>query len=216
MIDRKIFFDNVRHQPFPGALSATQVGGCNAILDEAERRKFDLRWTAYCLATTYHETDKTMLPIAEYGRGKGRAYGEAINGRVYYGRGYVQLTWIKNYETMGKIIGFDLIGNPELALDPLIASRVMFEGMIRGSFTGKKLVDYFNDGLTDWVNARKIINGLDKAETIASYARQFHGALIRANGPVSQPLPDVPKPAQPPAPEPGFWTKFGALFKPKV
>lgn len=216
MSNRKIFFDNVRHQPFPGAISATQVSGCNAILDEAERRKFDLRWTAYCLATAYHETAKTMLPIAEYGRGKGRAYAEAINGRVYYGRGYVQLTWIKNYETMGKIIGFDLIANPELALDPLIASRVMFEGMIRGSFTSKKLVDYFNDGLTDWVNARKIINGLDKAEMIASYARQFHGALIRAHGPVPQPLPDVPPVIAKPQPSKGWLSALLSIFTRKA
>jgi putative chitinase len=131
--------------PFPGAISQTQVGGCNALLDEAERRGFDSRWTAYCLATAYHETAHTMLPIAEYGRGRGKAYGEPINGKVYYGRGYVQLTWIKNYETMGKLLKADLVGNPELALDPKIAAQVMFEGMIRGSFTGKRLSDFFND-----------------------------------------------------------------------
>jgi putative chitinase len=101
MINRAIFFDNVRKLPFPGSISQTQVAGCNALLDEAERRGFDFRWTAYCLATAYHETAHTMLPIAEYGRGKGKAYGEPINGKVYYGRGYVQLTWIKNYEKMG-------------------------------------------------------------------------------------------------------------------
>lgn len=228
MIDRKIFFDQIRHQPFPGAISATQVGGCNAILDEAEKRKFDLRWTAYCLATAYHETAKTMLPIAEYGRGKGRAYAEPINGRVYYGRGYVQLTWIKNYEAMGKILKVDLVTDPELALNPKIASGIMFEGMIRGTFTSKKLSDYFNDKLTDWVNARKIINGLDKAETIASYARQFHGALIRANVdvvstgdhsppiivPKTLPPPDVP-PVKP-KPSTGWLAALLNIFKRKA
>jgi putative chitinase len=199
MTNRAIFFDQVRKLPFPGAISQTQVGGCNAILDEAERREFDFRWTAYCLATAYHETAHTMLPIAEYGRGKGKAYGELINGKVYYGRGYVQLTWIKNYEKMGALLKVDLVGNPELAMDPKIAAQVMFEGMIRGSFTGKRLSDFFNEAITDFSNARKIINGLDRAEQIASYARQFHGALILANAPVKQPIPDAPAPIKPPA-----------------
>jgi hypothetical protein len=129
----------------------------------------------------------------------GLTYGEPINGKVYYGRGYVQLTWIKNYEKMGALLKADLVGNPELALDPKIAAQVMFEGMIRGSFTGKRLADFFNDAKTDWPNARKIINGLDRAEMIASYARQFHGALIAASAPVKQPVPDVPAPIKPPA-----------------
>ena len=214
-MNRALFFDNVRKMPFPGTISQSQVAGCLAILDEAEKRKTEFRYLAYMLATAYHETAHTMQPIAEYGRGKGRAYAEVINGRVYYGRGYVQLTWIKNYETMGKLLKIDLVGNPELALNPGVAAQIMFEGMVRGSFTGKRLTDFFNDTKTDWVNARKIINGLDRAEMIASYARQFHGALIAANATASIPLPpDIPKP--PPKSEPGFWSKFGALFKPKV
>jgi hypothetical protein len=80
-----------------------------------------------------------------------------------------------------------------------VDAQVMFEGMIRGSFTGKRLSDFFNDAKTDWPNARKIINGLDRAEMIASYARQFHGALIAASAPVKQPVPDVPAPIKPPA-----------------
>jgi hypothetical protein len=131
MIDRAIFFDQVRKLPFPGAISQTQVAGCNALLDEAERRGFDFRWTAYCLATAYHETAHTMLPIAEYGRGKGKAYGEPINGKTYYGRGYVQLTWIKNYEKMGALLKADLVGNPELAMDPKIAAQVMVPAPIK-------------------------------------------------------------------------------------
>jgi hypothetical protein len=213
MIDRKVFFDHIRKMPFPGNISAAQVGGCNVILDEAEKRKFDPRWTAYCLATAFHETAHTMLPIAEYGRGKGKAYGEPINGKVYYGRGYVQLTWIKNYETIGKLLKVDLVGNPELALDARLATGIMFEGMIRGSFTGKRLSDFFNDAKTDWSNARKIINGLDRASMIAGYARQFHGALIAANAPVAQPIPDAPAPKPKPAtPKSGNVAGAGAVI----
>jgi hypothetical protein len=53
----------------------------------------------------------------------------------------------------------------------------MFEGMERGSFTGKKLADYFNDKNTDPVGARKIINGTDRAGTIAGIATDYDNAL---------------------------------------
>jgi hypothetical protein len=49
--------------------------------------------------------------------------------------------------------------------------------MTKGLFTGKKLNDYINNTKTDYVNARKIINGLDRANLIASYAKVFETAL---------------------------------------
>ncbi len=38
-----------------------------------------------------------MQPIEEYGRGKGRKYGAPAGpyGKIYFGRGYVQLTWLE-------------------------------------------------------------------------------------------------------------------------
>ena len=75
-MNRKAFFDGVRAKLFLGTLSQYQVDGMNAILDEWERRKLtDLRWLAYMLATVKWETAHTMQPIAEYGRGRGYAYG---------------------------------------------------------------------------------------------------------------------------------------------
>jgi hypothetical protein len=52
------------------------------------------------------------------------------------------------------------------------------------------LGDYFNDKVTDWVNARRIINGTDKAAVIASYAKDdlrghAEGGLITPTGPVT-------------------------------
>lgn len=205
-MNRKAFFDKVRHQPFPGSLAAQAVQGMDAILNEWERRGLtDLRWLAYMLATTFHETARTMQPIAEYGRGRGKKYGtpDPVTGQTYYGRGFVQLTWIDNYRKMGELLGADLVNHPDKAMELHIAAAIMFEGMIRGSFTGKKLADYFDGSHTDWTNARKIINGLDKAETIAAYARQFHGALIvaqEAPSDVVSPRPDIPKPINLPAP----------------
>lgn len=209
MIDRKAFFDAVRKTPFPGRLTAEQVAGMEAILGEWERRDLtDLRHLAYMLATIYHETARTMQPIAEYGKGKGRKYGVPAGPyrHVYYGRGFVQLTWLANYEKAGKALGVDLVRYPERALEPTIAANIMFRGMMEGWFTGKKLSDYLNTK-TDWANARRIINGTDKAETIAGYARTFHGALVGAfrDAPVTPHQPDDPGPVAPPEKPRTFW-----------
>lgn len=181
MINRDRFFPAVRAGVFGGNLTQGQVDGLNAILDgwEAKQELTDLRWLGYMLATTKHETDSTMQPIEEYGHGAGRAYGvpDPQTGKIYYGRGYVQLTWKTNYEKMRAITGADLVNHPEHALDPIIAAIIMFEGMERGLFTGVGLSHYFNAERTDWVNARRIINGTDRAEHIAAIARAFFSAL---------------------------------------
>ena len=44
-------------------------------------------------------------------------------------------------------------------------------------FTGNKLVDYFKGPKADWVNARRIVNGLDRADAIAGYSRAYYAAL---------------------------------------
>ena len=131
-----------------------------------------------------------MQPIEEYGKGRGRRYGQHmdIDGsrykglpHIYYGRGYVQLTWLSNYKIMGKLLGVDLVNQPELALDHKIAADIMVVGMTQGKFTGKKLSDYISRGVrAEFVNARRIINGTDKANLIADYAVKFMNALLNS------------------------------------
>ena len=180
MIDRGKFFSLVREKPFNGTLTQGQVNGINAVLDTSEARPPQLMsFLAYELGTVYHETAMTMLPIAEYGHGAGRSYGhpDLQTRQVYYGRGYVQLTWKYNYVAMGKLLDVDLVNHPDLALEPDIAAKIMFEGMEKGIFTGRKLADYFTAEKSDWINARRIINGLDCASAIATYAQEFNEAL---------------------------------------
>ena len=180
--DRNLFFDAVRSPVFHG-LADAQVVGCEAILAEAEHRQItDLRFVAYMLATTFWETARTMQPVREIGQGRGHAYGIAdpVTHQVYYGRGLVQLTWKTNYAKMSAVCGVDLVADPDRALQLDVAVKILFEGMLRGLFTGKKLGDAFNADLTDWVGARRIINGTDQAHTIAVVAQQFSTALRTA------------------------------------
>lgn len=183
MVDKRFFYQRIRDVKLFDKLSQAQVQSIDTILNEWDKLcDNDLRRLAYMLATVYHETARTMLPIEEYGKGKGRPYGNPVNGKTYYGRGYVQLTWKSNYDRMGKLLGVDLTANPDLALNTEVATKIMFEGMLkkdsfRGDFTGKCLEDYFNGAKEDWVNARRIINGLDKAETIAGYGKKFYQCL---------------------------------------
>src|SRR5262245_16389883 len=121
-MNRDAFFAAVRHAPFDGHLAQLQVDGMNAILDEWERRRLgDRRWLAYVLATVFHETARTMQPIREFARGRGKRY-----GTIYYGRGFVQLTWEANYRKASAVVGIDLVAEPDRALELPIAAAILF------------------------------------------------------------------------------------------
>jgi hypothetical protein len=186
--DRKTYFDAVRKSIFDGEMSQEQVDGQEFLLKAWEEHAGwpDLRWLAYMLATTVHETAATMCPIEEYGKGSGHDYGkpDPETGQAYYGRGFVQLTWRDNYARATKELCLgpdqDLEWNAACALDPAIAARIMGQGMVNGWFTGKKLPTYFNDTTNDPVGARQIINPDDKGELIAGYYEDFLEALEAA------------------------------------
>lgn len=197
--DRPAFFTATRAHF--GALKQDQVDGFNAVIDTFEKSGgSDPRHLAYMLATCWHETACTMQPIREYGRGAGRKYGRPVNGKVYYGRGFVQLTWDYNYRKAGEKLGVDLLGNPDKALDLAIAGQILHRGMIEGWFTGKRLSQYFSARTDDPVGARRIINGTDKAALIAGHHRAFMAALRAAL--ISAPSKETPKITAPPPPPP--------------
>lgn len=182
MIDRKKFFDGIRSGPFDGKLTTGQVSGTAAILDEWDRRQFtDLRWLGDMLGTVFWECDRTMQPIKEGGSLK---YLKSKKYWPWYGRGYVQLTWQANYQKFRdrvlKLFGVDIVANADLAMRADVAAFIMFEGMINGEFTGRKLADYFNVDKSDWIGARKIINGNDHAIDIAGISKQFYADLVAA------------------------------------
>lgn len=181
------FFALLKQSPGWGpSLSQAEVDGCNRIMAACAEAGLGVGHTAYVLATDFHETAGTMTPIREYGRGKGRPYGVPgrHGGQIPYGRGDVQLTWASNYERADKELGLGgrLLADYDLALDPQISARIIVRGMAQGWFTGKKLADYIPPGQAgnydQFIAARAIVNGSDKAALIAGYAVGAQAGLV--------------------------------------
>ena len=195
--------------------------GDTRLLIEAGRERGLLRnQMAYVLATAYHETAHTMKPINEMG---GDKYLRSKKYWPYIGRGYVQITWKVNYEKAGKVLGVDFVSKPELLLKAEYAAPIIIAGMVEGWFTGKKLSDYITLQKSDFKGARRIVNGTDKADLIAGYAREYDKALLAEGYGVDQVIeakPDdvLPEPVveKPVAKTTRFWTWLTAAALPAV
>jgi putative chitinase len=217
MIDRDTFFNSVRSSLFGGNLSQAQVDGMNYLLEvwewgfEAANPRDGNRWLAYCMATVFHETGKKMTPVAENG---GKPYGNppgkywtptGTYNQIYYGRGHVQLTWDYNYQKgqdqLKKNYGLvvPLYQYPDKMLEDQPSALVLYDGMTIGWFTGVGLPKYFNSTTEDPVNARRVVNGTDQAQTIDGYYTNFKAAITTAPDPQPEPAPS-PEPEPAPAP----------------
>jgi len=190
-MDKKLFFDLVRSL-WGGKLSEEVVASLDRFMGVVDKR-LPRPYVAYGLATAFHETAHTMMPVTEYGPksyfdkyNAGTKLGKQLgntkpgDGYKYRGRGFVQLTGRRNYTFAGQKLGVDLVNQPELACDWDVARKITRLGMLEGWFTGKKSADYLDGKVPDYKNARRIINGTDKADTIAKYAVQFEKALKEA------------------------------------
>jgi hypothetical protein len=182
------------------SLPSGPKAGLIQILDSlaADPTITDLRWAAYMLATIKHECADVWHPIEEFGKGKGRPYGVPVTmtdatghqfTNVYYGRGYVQLTWKANYQALGHDLGIgdDLMLHPEKALASDLAYQIMSYGMRMGSFTGRKLGTFIAGPTCNYDDAREIINGHDCSHTIAGYAQTIEKLLRSASVPAVGP-----------------------------
>lgn len=171
----KVFYDHIREKLFHGKLTEKQVSGIDALFKGQEKHQLLPSQFAYLLATVYHETATTMNPVKERG---GEAYLKRKVYYPYYGRDLVQTTWRVNYMKVKTFSGIDVVTNPDLIADPDLAVDVAFTFMRKGWYTGKKLADYITNVKTDYLNARRIINGIDQAELIKGYAEQFYAGLV--------------------------------------
>jgi hypothetical protein len=183
MMTSQSFFAEARK--LTGALSQSQVDGFNILLDATSA--LNARHRAYVMATAWHETARTMQPIPERGSkayfskydastALGRRLGNSLPGDGYRfrGRGFVQITGRRNYNRASRVTGVDLLANPDLAMDSVIAAKIIVSGMTEGWFTGKKLADY-----ADYLDMRRVVNGRDRAALIAGYAQHFEAALTK-------------------------------------
>lgn len=162
------------------------LGDTRRIIKAARDRGVLRNQLAYILATAYHESAHTMRPVREtlatndkqaiarldsaFAKGQLKWVKTPYWRDGWFGRGYVQITHKANYDKFG-------ITKSE-ALDTDIAIRVLLDGMIKGMFTGKKLSDYITLSKSDFVGARRIVNGTDRAKDIAALAKQYDAALL--------------------------------------
>lgn len=201
-MDRAKFYASLR--PAFGALTTGNVVGFELFINEAERRKMELNKFAYCLATTWWETAKTMQPVIEaywiypHDRFKHDAYlrthRPSSRYYPYFGRSYPQWTWERNYrlatdrwnERYWKAgeARVDFVKRPDDILDPKYGIPLFFDGMEEGWFTSKDLADYIDDvdesdaeDLREFTAARRVVNGTDKAAEIGRLALVFEHAL---------------------------------------
>lgn len=110
---------------------------------------------------------------------------EPNDGWDYRGRGFVQLTGKANYAKFSPLVAYDLVETPDFAKSIEPAARILVIGMMKGMFTGKPLGSYINATLSDFFNARSVVNG-DKTRLegkvtvgtkIANVAQKFLDAL---------------------------------------
>lgn len=192
--------------PPPGSVSstggaATGVGNfaggdqavtAQAIVGECLRQGVtDPAQIAYILATAQHESGMGQF-MEEF------ASGQAYEGRRdlgntqpgdgvrFKGRGYVQITGRRNYTLYSQLTGQDLVGNPARAADPDVALFTLVHGMTTGQFTGARLDLYVGGNRQDFFNARRTVNGTDRASLISGYAEtwlpQVPGFIEAAGG----------------------------------
>lgn len=204
-MDRSAFYKYLRNN-LTLSLSQMQVEGFEACLDEASRLSVSKEHLASILAEAWHETGGRMEPIIEnlnysaeritqvwpsrfptlssakpyahnpqslankvYG---GRMGNNTVNdGWMYRGRGLAQITGKTNYAKFG------IADDPGKAGDLDTAVHILFDGMIHGKFTGKKVSDYTYPA--QYAASRAIINGDVKANgpKIAKYGKIFQEAL---------------------------------------
>lgn len=213
-------------------------GDTALIVDECKKRGVLRNQCAYVLATAALETGYTMRPIKERG---GNAYFKKMydkdgsrphiakqlgntqkgDGVKFHGRGYVQLTGRNNYKRAADEFGVDFVARPDDVMRSEYAPAILITGMLEGWFTGKKLSHYITLQKSDFVGARRIINGTDRKHEIAAIAQDYDSALKEAGYGLTVPKPkarpvveDVQPPlsAPPPPKTQSFWIKLAALL----
>ena len=186
-VNYDIFFKEYRIN-FGSIKDVQTVTNLKLIIDTSEIYGASTNQLAYILATAYHETAHDFFPRYEFGKLEYFVRRYWLNSKVakmlgnesaeeafkYRGRGLVQVTGETNYEKFG------IADNPDKALEIGTAIEIIYKGMLGGIFTGAKLSRYVSTNSFNFVEARRVINGTDKAQLIAEYAEKFLIMLHRS------------------------------------
>jgi hypothetical protein len=231
-MDYKKFFDALRAAGI--GLTEANVAVFQRIINYCAKHGCNLQITAYDTATAYWESGRTCQPVEEgyYLGSKAKAFQRKLRYYPYFGRGLVQTTHRENYIKAALLLGLPsqtFIENPDLLLEWEYALPLLVVAMDEGLYTGKEVDDYIDDidepdaeDRREFVNARRVVNGTDKAGQIADIALKLEKAL-KAGGYVptgdENPLAPVPETAtnrpsvEAPAAPAGFWTRLLAIVK---
>jgi hypothetical protein len=158
---------------------ANRATSVAALSEAARARQLTRAQIAYVLATAEHESDSfnTLEEYASGDRYEGRTdlgNSQPGDGRRFKGRGYVQLTGRRNYASYAAITDLELARLPIILMNwPALSVFVMIDGMLRGTYTGRRLDEFVNSGRQDFFNARQVINGHDRADKIAAQATDW-------------------------------------------
>ena len=179
-INRKKVFEIFREQM--RKLNKNQVVRIDALIDALDERNLPAEFKAYILATAFYETDG-FRSLIEYASGKAYEGRKDLgnthrgDGQRFKGRGYVQITGRRNYADWAKRLGVNILGNPSLVTNLKYATTIIIDGMLEGTFTGKSLKNFFTADKKDWIQARRVVNGLDRAGIIATYAKKIYDVM---------------------------------------
>jgi hypothetical protein len=179
--------ENCHSKPFGSVFSSVERERVKYLADVwADEGYTDLRHLAYACATVRKECGPNFMPVREGGWNKeitdaearhhvrNRWYGKEINGHVYYGRGYVQLSLYENYLREG------IADNPDKALNREWSAKLLFKGLLDGRWNGRgKGLMYYLDK-NDPVQARRTVNVLDDAHEVAEWYQDFLEAFEAA------------------------------------
>jgi hypothetical protein len=203
-VQRQQFYERCAKK-FPKAVfSGPSRQSIEAIFDYWDRSSSgDRRWLAYILGDAYRETAGTMSPATREGRDeKGKLCATddcsvawltrnklpyvtpAKNGKVFFGRGFLQLTHADNYLRVGQALGWGslLYDDPDSVLTLDRGVPILVEGLAKGLVNSKgfKLSDFFNDEVTEWIGARLLVNPgttVERAAITGEHARTFYQCL---------------------------------------
>jgi putative chitinase len=183
-----------------GAAMVPKVENLNYTSAERIRKVWPSRFRTLANAEPYVRQPQKLANFV-YGNRADLGNDQPDDGWRYRGRGDSQITGKGNYAKFSKLLGVDLVGNPDKVLEVDIAADILVLGLVRGLFTGKKLADW----VPDFIAARATVNGdvAANGKKIAGYADMFLAALTEADlsAPAPKPRP-TPKPAPAPSAEP--------------